>query len=120
MKKKRTDLPAKLHEEGTNMKKWILTQWLTSCFKDGFDLTNSRHRKTEISYSITVMDRVRCWIDGNEERSQIGTRCAASIWMHTMVVIYHEQKHMETFRNNKMNSIMEAASWVCAYFVRPP
>ena len=25
------------------------------------------------------------------------------------------QKHMETFRNNKQNSIMEATTWFCAY-----
>ena len=61
------------------------------------------------------MDTVGEWRFGHEKGSQIGTRFAACTWIYKKAVVCNGQRHMETLRINKRNSIMmEAASWVSA------
>ena len=85
--------------------------------RDEFDLTNSIQTKAAFSDALAIMDRVGGWRFGHEKGSQIGTIFAACMWVHTKAVICNGQRHMETFRINKRNSITEAASWVlCPLF----
>ena len=40
-------------------------------------------------------------------------RFAASMWIYTKADVCNGPKHMQDFRVNKVNSIMEAVNWVC-------
>ena len=79
-------------------------------------LTNSIQTKAEFSYAIAVMYRIGGCNEADDEGSQIGAIFAASMWIYTKAVACNGQQHMENLRINTMNSIMEAVSWVCAYF----
>ena len=65
---------------------------------------------------------VRPWIEFKagslklKTGSQSGAIFSTSACTNTKAVICNGQRHTETLRINKMNSIMEAISWICAYF----
>ena len=99
----------------------ILTQAWTSYVKDEFDLAHLIQTKAQVSYAITVMDRIGGWIEGGstEGGSQIGGRLAASIWIYTRAVTFNGQTYMDGFRNQKMYSILEAINWTGGFLVSP-
>ena len=100
--------------------------WTNNCFstRKRTDLAARNHLWTSnVRYEVdvapscamAVMDGVGGWILGNEEGSHSGAVFAASMWICTKAVICNGQRHMETFRMNKMNSIMEAINCICAH-----
>ena len=76
---------------------------------DRFDLDNAIHTLAEFSYAIAVMDKIEGW----EEESWVGSKFAASMWIHTKAVICNGQDNMQEYRVLKCRSMMEAVNWVC-------
>ena len=100
-------------EERTAREKLLDRFWKTFV-KDDSDLADAIQPKAALSCAMAVMDRVGGWRIG-QERSQNGEKIAASLWIYTRAFFCNGQQHMETFRINKRNSIMEARQLVCVY-----
>ena len=96
-------------KKGSHLARSMREQIWTTCVKNEFDLGNSIQTRVASSCVIAAMDRVGGWICGNEEGSQIWsqTRGVSVDLLTQRRVICDGQRHMETFRINKENSIME-------------
>ena len=85
----------------------ILRQGQVRCSQSDLD-------KSGIFIHGCSVDRIGRWEEGNAREDLVGARFAASMWICTKAVVCYGQRHMNTFTINKMNSIIEAISWVCA------
>ena len=51
------------------------------------------------------MDKIGGWEDEEDQEKWVGARFAASMWIYSQAVVCNGERHKQTVRVNKMNSI---------------
>ena len=80
---------AQLSARARFTREYVFKQFWQSFVDDRFDLDNAIQTKAEFSHAIAVMDNIEGW----DKESWVGSRFAASMWIHKGCNMQRSRQH---------------------------